>query len=175
MDYPKTVPNVGLVAGKFSDGNPGQGVPASLDPAAWANAVTDELLAVIVAGGLTPSEGVFNQLLQALPNALASRPEMGRLLTGSGPFHQRLPGGFVLIFGNGVVNGSGDLIVSFPFSLLSAPIVCFAMSGQNTDAVYATSGKTTTSATFPFFKSTNGTKSTGGFNADWVVFGRVSP
>ncbi|XZG71737.1 hypothetical protein ACTSKR_07740 [Chitinibacteraceae bacterium HSL-7] len=65
MKYPESVPGIGLVGGKFSNGDPAQGIPASLDPAEWANQVTDELLAVIIAAGLPPSEADSAQLLRA--------------------------------------------------------------------------------------------------------------
>ena len=66
MDYPKSVPNVGLVNGKFVDENTTTGQVGSLIPAAWGSAVTDELLAVIRAAELEPTEGDNDQLLQAL-------------------------------------------------------------------------------------------------------------
>ncbi|GAA5783930.1 gp53-like domain-containing protein [Chitiniphilus shinanonensis] len=66
MDYPHSVPDVGLLDGKFTDGDPLTGLLPSLDPASWANAVTDEFLGVIKAAGLTPDEEQSNQLLQAL-------------------------------------------------------------------------------------------------------------
>ncbi|WP_288843899.1 hypothetical protein [uncultured Deefgea sp.] len=65
MKYPSS-PEVGLVGGKFSDGDPLNGVPASLDPAEHMNAITDELLAVITACGLVPSESDVTQLLKAI-------------------------------------------------------------------------------------------------------------
>lgn len=72
MDYPKSTPNVGLVGGKFVDENVGTGTPGSLIPATWGNSVTDELLAVIKAGGIVPSEGDLTQLLKAIQAIAAS-------------------------------------------------------------------------------------------------------
>lgn len=66
MDYPKSVPNVGLVDGQFADENPATGQVGSLIPSAWGNAVTQELLNVIKAAGFAPAEGQTNQLLKAI-------------------------------------------------------------------------------------------------------------
>ena len=40
MDFPKSVPNIGLVDGQFVDENVSTGTPGSLIPSAWGNAVT---------------------------------------------------------------------------------------------------------------------------------------
>jgi hypothetical protein len=72
MDYPHTQPGVALRDGKFTDGNPLLSIPASRDPAVWANLVTDELLSVVTAAGLVPSEEQNDQLLLAI-NELISR------------------------------------------------------------------------------------------------------
>lgn len=66
MDYPKSVPNIGLVNGRFVDENPANGAPGSLIPAVWGNGVTQEILSVVQAAGLTPDETTNNQLLGAL-------------------------------------------------------------------------------------------------------------
>lgn len=66
MDYPKSVPNVGLVNGKFVDENTTTGQVGSLIPSDWGNQVTDELLSVIRAGELEPSEADRSQLLEAI-------------------------------------------------------------------------------------------------------------
>lgn len=66
MDYPKSVPGVGLVNNQFVDEDAVSGAPGSLIPAAWGNAVTQELLAVIQAAGLVPSEANNAQLLAAI-------------------------------------------------------------------------------------------------------------
>ncbi|WP_137971855.1 phage tail protein [Pseudomonas sp. F(2018)] len=66
MDWPHSVPGVSLQGGKFTDGNPLLGIKASLDPAAWANQVTQELVNVITAAGFAPSEEQSDQLLRAI-------------------------------------------------------------------------------------------------------------
>jgi len=65
MDYPKSVPSVGLVNGKFVDENPANGTVGSLVPAAWGNAVTTEILNVILAANLQPNEADLTQLTRA--------------------------------------------------------------------------------------------------------------
>ncbi len=66
MDYPKSVPNVGLVSGKFVDENTSTGQVGSLIPATWGSAVTDEILNVIMSGGVAPEENQNDQLLLAI-------------------------------------------------------------------------------------------------------------
>lgn len=78
MDFPKSVPGVGLVADRFVDENPVAGTPGSLIPAAWGNAVTLEILAVIQAAGLTPTEGNTAQLLAAIQALAPASTETAR-------------------------------------------------------------------------------------------------
>ncbi|CAH0152882.1 hypothetical protein [Pseudomonas mediterranea] len=66
MDFPKSVPSVGLVDGKFVDEDEVAGTPGSLIPAQWGNSVTDEILNVITSAGLTPDEDNDTQLLTAI-------------------------------------------------------------------------------------------------------------
>lgn len=66
MDFPKKVPGVGLVDGRFVDEDQASGLPGSLIPSTWGNSVTDELLNVIRGAGLVPSEDAVNQLLLAI-------------------------------------------------------------------------------------------------------------
>ncbi|WP_130911068.1 phage tail protein [Pseudomonas sp. Sample_9] len=66
MDYPKSVPNIGLVNGRFVDENLASGAPGSLIPAVWGNGVTQEILSVVQAAGITPDETTNDQLLGAL-------------------------------------------------------------------------------------------------------------
>lgn len=66
MDFPKSVPSVGLVDGKFVDEDPVAGTPGSLIPAQWGNAVTEEVLNVVLQAGLTPEEDDNTQLKTAI-------------------------------------------------------------------------------------------------------------
>lgn len=72
MDFPKSVPSVGLVDGKFVDEDVVAGTPGSLIPAQWGNAVTKEVLNVIESAGLTPDEDNNAQLLAALNAKIAA-------------------------------------------------------------------------------------------------------
>lgn len=66
MDFPISVPSIGLVGGKFVDENVGTGTPGSLIPAQWGNAVTEEILKVITDAGIVPNEAVNTQLSAAI-------------------------------------------------------------------------------------------------------------
>ena len=66
MDFPISVPSIGLVDGKFVDEDPLLGRPGSLIPSVWGNSITLEVLNVIEAAGLDPSEADLTQLLQAI-------------------------------------------------------------------------------------------------------------
>lgn len=82
MDYPKSVPNVGLVGGKFVDENINTGQVGSLIPSAWGTAVTDEIINVIKAGEIAPKENENNQLALAIKEII--KKNSGGLMS-SGP------------------------------------------------------------------------------------------
>ncbi|MBJ7537149.1 hypothetical protein [Marinomonas transparens] len=77
MNYPEMS---GLYQGKFTDGDPVAGIPASIASAKHMNAVYDELTAAIVAGGVVPDVNDVAQLAHAIGNQLRSK----RLLEVSG-------------------------------------------------------------------------------------------
>ncbi|BBP69227.1 hypothetical protein PHLH6_12310 [Pseudomonas sp. Seg1] len=81
MDYPKSVPSVGLVDGRFVDENPVAGTPGSLIPAVWGNSVTQEILSVITGGGLVASETDTGQLYKAIQSIVGKSSPMRSLIT----------------------------------------------------------------------------------------------
>ena len=72
MDFPISVPSIGLVDGKLVDEDPLVGTPGSLIPSQWGNAVTLEILNVIQAAGLTPDEDDNTQLRAAISAIVTS-------------------------------------------------------------------------------------------------------
>ncbi len=58
-------------AGWFTDGNPGTATPATVVPGEFLNSVMAELLAVISAGGVTPSKANSDDLLSAIRALIA--------------------------------------------------------------------------------------------------------
>lgn len=79
MDFPISVPGVGLVGGRFIDENPVTGQQGSLLTAQWGNQLTDEILNVIKVASANdpdnpdfiPSETQSNQLALAIQKIVA--------------------------------------------------------------------------------------------------------
>lgn len=117
-------------------GNAGTGTPATKPGEYWYHMITEEMRAVITAAGLTPSQSDLTQLLQALPGALASRPEMARSIAASG--YQKLPGGLIIQWGSGVVTSGSLGAVVFPVAFTTAGFIGVA-SVANTANGYAAS------------------------------------
>jgi len=83
VDFPISVPSIGLVDGKFVDEDPLGGTPGSLIPSAWGNAVTEELLAVIQDAGFAPDENNNAQLLAAIKAIISTGvPAATELMAG---------------------------------------------------------------------------------------------
>jgi hypothetical protein len=73
-------PESALTGGFFTEGNATSGTPATNVRASWLNVIQEELRAVVVAGGLTPSKTTYNQVLDAI-KALVPGSALGRLLS----------------------------------------------------------------------------------------------
>ncbi|MCD5969769.1 gp53-like domain-containing protein [Pseudomonas quasicaspiana] len=71
MDFPKSVPNVGLVDGRFVDESNVTGQVGSLITADWGNAMTSEIINVIEAAELVPTEGQNDQLVGAIDKLIS--------------------------------------------------------------------------------------------------------
>lgn len=78
MDFPKSVPGVGLVGGEFVDEDASTGRQGSLIPAAWGNAVTKELLNVLQEADIEPSESDSGQVAAAILKMISEAGGMPR-------------------------------------------------------------------------------------------------
>lgn len=133
--------------GEFTEGSPAGGVPATTVTAAWLNDVQGELIAILAAAGVAPLKGIM-QILQALPAALASRPEFGRTLGQNG--HQILPGGFILQWGgaqNSALNQVYTLPIAFPTQVFGSLVAQVSASGGSFMRYYSLASLTQISIT----------------------------
>ena len=73
MDFPKSVPGVGLVAGRYVNEDSATGQVGTLVVAEAMNALTLEILGVILGAGLVPDEDKHDQLFEAIRLLLPGR------------------------------------------------------------------------------------------------------
>ncbi|MGF6664838.1 hypothetical protein QF000_006506 [Paraburkholderia atlantica] len=64
-------PEAAGTEGYFTEGNPTAGTPATNVKGSWLNMIQEELRAIVVAGGLTPSKTSYNQVLTAIQTLFA--------------------------------------------------------------------------------------------------------
>lgn len=134
MDYPKSVPGIGLVNGKFVNEDVVGGLPGSLIPATWGNGITDELLNVVKSAGLEPSESDATQLLQAIKKISQSGEDKHAADIGAAnlymanyvPAISALKDGLTLRFTAGNANTGASTFA--PNGLLPKPLLSLAQS-----------------------------------------------
>jgi len=63
-------PEAAGTEGYFTEGNPATGTPATKVRGSWLNMLQEELRAIVVAAGLTPSKTAYNQVLTAIQSGL---------------------------------------------------------------------------------------------------------
>jgi hypothetical protein len=74
-------PEAAGTEGYFTEGNPATGTPATKVRGSWLNMIQEELRAIVVAAGLTPSKTTYTQVRDAI-KALVPLNAPGRLLNG---------------------------------------------------------------------------------------------
>jgi hypothetical protein len=151
MDYPKSDPTVGLVGGKFTDGDPANGIPASRDTSGWANLVTDELINVLLEAELVPDEATNTQVRDSIQAIITKRFTGANQALSSNGF-QMLPGGLILQWGRfnapAALSGTVTLPVTFPNAVLHAAATDVNSGGTPYSVAWDLS--TTTTSTIGF-------------------------
>lgn len=84
MDFPKSMPDIGLVNGHFVDEDINTGQVGTYIPSSWGNAVTDEIINVIESAGLEPAEGQNDQLYMAISQLIKNNLSMAATEQKSG-------------------------------------------------------------------------------------------
>lgn len=90
--------------GYFQDGDPLTGTPPTTLDHDWANMVQEELVGIVLAGGLAPSKTDHGQVLAALHGIFVAVGGSSDIVIGATEVSLPLPGGFILKFGT--VSGS---------------------------------------------------------------------
>lgn len=154
--------------------------------AEWLNAVQEEICSVILAAGIGLSGASNSQLLEALRGAGVFQTQStndsstkvattafvnpGSSLAANG--YRKTACGDIEQWGVGTVNGSGDLIITFPIAFSVSCFNLLSISGQNLVGAYGYSSITTTGAVIPHYNTATGAKSTGGFSSIWRAIGK---
>jgi hypothetical protein len=99
LPVPRAVGIGGNAPGYFQDGNPLNNTPPTTLDRDWANMVQEELVAPIIAAGLTLDKADHGQLLAALHILFVAAGGTSGVVIGTNEVSMPLPGGFVLKFG----------------------------------------------------------------------------
>lgn len=163
-------PEAAGTEGYFTEGNPGGGVAATLVRASFLNMIQEEIRAVVVAGGLTPSKTTYNQLLTAIQN-LRATGYASSLVSPAG--YIKLPtwlGGLIIQWGTLPTSAVGGVATAFPLTFPNQPLSLVTGVGSNV-AACSTFDSLTTSG----FNINGWTTSTGArvavSNAWWIAVG----
>lgn len=147
--------------GYFTDGNPATNTPATIVSSDWFNAITDELLNILIVAGVTPAKATHNQVVTAIQLLISTKIDSA--------FLTYIDSAFLTYAGNPnghVAGASGVAGVNFPSMVWdathSALWVC-TTTGTATTAVWTDIGFS--GGSMPFWCGT----STGTANAQSVT------
>lgn len=129
-------PEAAGTEGFFTEGNPGSGVPATRVRASWLNAIQEELRAVIVAGGITPTKVLTNQLLAAIKAVAVG--QFTQNLTQNGWI--KFPNGLIMQWGSATVIGTSPSTVTYPTTFPAAVLLTISNIQSSTNSTTVATG-----------------------------------
>ncbi|MDB5822154.1 MAG: hypothetical protein JWR21_858 [Herminiimonas sp.] len=156
-------PEAAGTEGYFTEGNPGV-TAASLVRASFLNMIQEELRAVVVAGGLTPSKTTYNQLLLALQALYAPLTAFAASRVAAG--YQKLPGGLIIQWGSQTIGNA--TAIGFPIPFPNACLQVVICDGAST-AYSCAAGTLTASGCTGWAKDNSGAYNTA--TARFIAFG----
>lgn len=102
------------VDGKFTEGNPAAGVPATVVTSDWMNDIQENIMAVLLAGGVTPTKGRAADLVDAVRASATGRLLNTQVFTSSGTYTPTPGMKFAIITAQG--GGGGGAGTAVPTS-----------------------------------------------------------
>ncbi|MFM0435892.1 hypothetical protein PQQ84_05485 [Paraburkholderia strydomiana] len=123
-------PEAAGTEGYFTEGNPATGTPATKVRGSWLNMLQEELRAIVVAAGLTPSKTAYNQVLTAIQSGLTGHGQCRLSVTSTTALKLAPFNGNKLII-NGVSQTIPSAGVTLSNSGLSATTVYYVYAYMN--------------------------------------------
>jgi hypothetical protein len=142
--------------GYFTDGNPSLGIPATIVTADWFNQVTDELLNVLAAAGISPVKATHNQVVSAINFLITSK--IGSAFATAFQAYAGNPNGHVA----GSAGSAGSTFPSVVFDITNNIWWVCTTTGTTSTAGWTEIGE---SGVWPFYGGT----STGTANAQVIT------
>lgn len=122
---PPVIPPVVSATRKyFTEG--GGGTQPSIPGGEWFNMITDELLAVLTAAGITPDKANHTQLLAALSSMFPNKSQFVAAIANSG--YQKLSSGLIIQWINTTTTTGGRATGSWPIAFPNA-FRCIVVNG----------------------------------------------
>ncbi|MCA8045466.1 gp53-like domain-containing protein [Burkholderia arboris] len=107
-------PETAGAEGYFTEGDPVAGLPATNVRGSWLNMIQEELRAVVVAAGMTPSKTNYTQVRDAIAALYA--PLSGFSGSAGTAGYQKLPGGLIIQWMSVNVAGGATTTYNFPIA-----------------------------------------------------------
>jgi hypothetical protein len=144
-------PEAAGTEGYFTEGNPATGTPPTKVRGSWLNMIQEELRALVVAAGFTPSKTVYTQVRDAslALTLIASGMNCQLVYSGSNLVLNRYKGRYAYIPGSGVVNVPSGGVSLAPSGLTANTLyyIYLTLVGSTPTLIASTTGHSTDATT----------------------------
>jgi len=152
-----------------TSGNPATNTPATVFPAYQYNALQEELMAIITAGGITADRTNNAQVIAAIRNVITGYfTGSNQNLASSG--YQKLPGGLIIEWGIGTLT-SGTTTITYPLALPNA-LLGFVAFPSGTNITLASTSSNTSSATINGWTASSGSAAPNATTFSYIIIGK---